>query len=195
MPAWAMVAARTVAAGALVASTACSGDGAATPPSASPAPALSSTAPAPTTPAPTTTPSPGSGKVRIVAVEVAPEDPSPGGQYLLLLNGTAEQLDLQCWTVTATSASRSARVLGGDPIPPGTAVRLFPDGRLFGSVDTIRLADRDGREVDRTPRITDRAGDDQVWFLDRTGSWRFGRGFTIPPQVVDRRLAFGTTAC
>lgn len=135
------------------------------------------------------------GLVRIIAVEVASEDRSPGGQYVLLFNGTSKVVDLACWTVRSESTGISAHVSIGTAIPPGGAARLFPDDRLFGSADTIALSNRDGHQVDRTPRITDRTGDDQVWFRDQTGRWRFGRGLTLPSQMVDGRLAMRSKSC
>ncbi|MFB6722889.1 hypothetical protein ACFCV3_22110 [Kribbella sp. NPDC056345] len=128
-------------------------------------------------------------------MEVASEDRSPGGQYVLLLNGTSQAVDLACWSVRSVSTGISARVSIGAAIPPGGAARLFPDGRLFGSADTVVLSNRDGHEADRTPRVTDRAGDDQLWFRDQTGGWRFGRGLALPSQVVDGRLAMRSTSC
>lgn len=135
------------------------------------------------------------GLVRIIAVEVASEDRSPGGQYVLLFNGTSKAVDLACWTVRSASTGISAHVSIGAAVPPGGAARLFPDGRLFSSADTVLLSTRDGHEVDRTPRITDRTGDDQVWFRDQTGGWRFGRGLALPSQVVDGRLAMQSKSC
>ncbi|MFI5713346.1 hypothetical protein [Kribbella sp. NPDC051620] len=128
-------------------------------------------------------------------MEIASEDRSPGGQYVLLFNGTSKAVDLACWTVRSESTGISAHVSIGTATPPGGSARLFPDHRLFGSADTVALTDRDGHRVDRTPRITDRTGDDQVWFRDQTGGWRFGRGLTLPSQVVDGRLAMQSTSC
>lgn len=133
--------------------------------------------------------------MRIVAVEVAPEDPAPGGQFLLVLNGTGQPVDMTCWAVRSAATGATARVSTPDKVPAAAALRLFPDRGLFGSPDTLRLSDRQGREIDRTPRITDRTGDDQVWFRDRNGGWRFGRQPAVPPQVVDGRLVLKTTAC
>ncbi|WP_132155387.1 lamin tail domain-containing protein [Kribbella antiqua] len=190
-----------LAASALLAVPACSDDGAdrggPTPTPATSAPSLPTASTSTTTPQPSAsqaTPRP-DGLVRIIAVEVASEDRSPGGQYVMLFNGTSEAVDLACWTVRSASTGISARISTDGAIPPGAAARLFPDGRLFGSTDTVKLSDRDAREVDHTPRITDRTGDDQVWFRDQTGGWRFGRGLAIPSQVADGRLALRSTSC
>lgn len=196
MAARGLAAAFLLTAGAMLVLPGCSddaGQGGPTPPpvtSRASLPTTSTTQP----PASQATPRP-DGLVRIIAVEVASEDPSPGGQYVLLFNGTSKAVDLACWTVRSTSTGISARVSIGAAIPPGGAARLFPDDRLFGSADTVELSTRDGQEVDRTPRITDRTGDDQVWFRDQTGGWRFGRGLALPSQVVDGRLVMRSTSC
>ncbi|WP_328993946.1 lamin tail domain-containing protein [Kribbella sp. NBC_01245] len=180
--------------GALLALPGCSDDEGQGGPTPAPVTSPTSLPTANTSPASQATPRP-DGLIRIIAVEVASEDPSPGGQYVLLFNGTSKAVDLACWTVRSASTGSSARVSIAAAIPPGGAARLFPDDRLFGSADTVELSTRDGHQVDRTPRITDRTGDDQVWFRDQTGDWRFGRGLALPSQVVDGRLAMRTESC
>jgi hypothetical protein len=133
--------------------------------------------------------------IYIGAVELAPEDPSPGGQYVLLVNGRDKTVDVACWAVRSTGSSRSARIVSAKPLAPGAGLRLIPDAALFQSSDTLVLLDRQGRVVDRTPRLSDRAGDDQVWFRASGGTWSLGRAFTLPDQVVDGRLLIGPDSC
>lgn len=194
MAAGGFAAAFLLTAGALLVLPGCSDDAGQRGPTPPPVTSRASLPTTSTPPASQATPRP-DGLVRIIAVEVASEDPSPGGQYVLLFNGTSKAVDLACWTVRSASTGISARVSISAAIPPGGAARLFPDDRLFGSADTVELSTRDGQEVDRTPRITDRTGDDQVWFRDQTGGWGFGRGLALPSQVVDGRLAMRSTSC
>ena len=133
--------------------------------------------------------------IYIGAVELSPEDPSPGGQYVLLVNGGDKTADVACWAVRSTGSSRSARIVGDKPLAPGAGLRLVPDTTLFQSTDTLVLLDKQGRVVDRTPQLSDRAGDDQVWFRARSGTWSLGRAFTLPDQVVDGRLLIGPGSC
>jgi hypothetical protein len=128
-------------------------------------------------------------------VELAPEDPSPGGQYVLLVNGSDKTVDVACWAVRSTGSSRSARIVSAKPLVPGVGIRLIPDTALFQSSDTLVLLDRQGRVVDRTPQLSDHAGDDQVWFRASSGTWSLGRAFTLPDQVVDGRLLIGPDSC
>ncbi|WP_446215520.1 lamin tail domain-containing protein [Micromonospora sp. IBHARD004] len=133
--------------------------------------------------------------MRLTAVELLPEDPYPGGQLVVLVNGSGGPVDLTCWTVRSTVTGKSARIMTGHALPPGGYLRLLPESVLFDSADTLSLLDRSGRLVDRTPSLTDRARDDQVWFRQRNGSWTFGRGFRLPDRVDDGRLAVGINTC
>jgi hypothetical protein len=134
--------------------------------------------------------------VHITAVELWPEDPSPGGQYVVLENSTEREVDVGCWVVRSTAKGKSANVVASRPLAARAAIRLFPDRVLFGPADVVLLVDRQGREVDRTPEIVDHAGDDQLWFADRNGgTWRFGRQLRLPSQVADGRLVTESGGC
>ena len=135
-----------------------------------------------------TAPPPKPGSVRITAVELAPEDPHPGGQILLLANDTDRAVDMSCWTVNSASTGKSAWIIVKGPVAPGASLRLVPETALFESVDTLSLLDRQGQVVDRTPKLTDRTRDDQLWFRQSNGTWTFGRGFLLPRQIADARL-------
>jgi hypothetical protein len=133
--------------------------------------------------------------LRLTAVELAPEDPQPGGQLVILVNDTGQSADLACWSVQSAGTGKSARIIMKRPLAPGAFLRLIPEIVLFDSVDTLSLLDRQGRLVDRTPKLTDRLRDDQLWFRQPAGTWAFGRGFHLPNQVDDGRLVAATNTC
>jgi hypothetical protein len=174
------------------------------PPGSTPAPVGSTPAPAqsgtpgstPGTPRPTVSaPAPKAGTVHLVAVELLPEDPYPGGQLVVLVNGGAQPADVTCWTVRSAGTGTAARILTQNAVPAGGSLRLLPESVPFDSVDTLSLLDRRGQLVDRTPELTDRARDDQLWFRQPSGTWTFGRGFRLPEQVADGRLVTGPSTC
>jgi hypothetical protein len=148
-------------------------------------------APAPGTGQPTTVPAvpppPGASAVRLTAVELQPEDPYPGGQLVVLVNDGDRMVDLACWTVRSESTGRTARILTQKPLAPGAHMRLIPESVVFDSVDTLSLLDPRGQLADRTPKLTDRARDDQLWFR-HDSAWTFGKGFRLTGQVFDARL-------
>jgi hypothetical protein len=185
----------------------CSGDDAGAHPSTTPqtsAPVPVTSAPtgpatssrtAPTQPTTVRTTGPSAGSVRLEMVELASEDPSPGGQFVVVRNGTSSPVDLRCWTLRSASTGTNARITEVPELAPGAAARLFADRGVLGNGDTLRLLDRAGREADRTPQLTDRSSDDRLWSRDRTGGWRFGRDPTVPAQIVDGRLVVATGTC
>ena len=121
-------------------------------------------------------------EVVIAAVELQFEDPSPGGQSVWIANrGTAEQ-DISCLAITAASSGRTAVVRSDTHLAPGRALRFATPARMLGSPETITLADRAGQVIDRTPQLTDSAGDDQLWFVLPGAPWRFGR--TRLPEIA-----------
>lgn len=176
--------------------TGCSGpdghDGVPVPTAPRPGP-LTSTAPSPPTTVPATPPAPGA--VYLAAVELAPEDPYPGGQIVLIVNGTGGSVDPRCWTVRSQASGRSARVLVDKPLARGAYLRLLPEVVLFDSEDAVSLLDAGGHVLDRTPVLTDRAGDDRLWSREATGPWAFVRGFHLPDQVADGRLVAAPGPC
>jgi hypothetical protein len=133
--------------------------------------------------------------VYLAAVELAPEDPYPGGQIVLIVNGTGGSVDPRCWTVRSQASGRSARVLVDKPLARGAYLRLLPEVVLFDSEDTVLLLDAGGQVVDRTPVLADRAGDDRLWSREATGTWAFVRGFHLPDQVADGRLVAAPGPC
>ena len=122
---------------------------------------------------------------RLVAVELQPEDPSPGGQFVAIANRTRGTIDLGCWRLHSTTATMTIRA----PLAlrPGKIALLSPDRAWLGRVDRVRLIDARGRQRDATPELADRASDDRIWFREGSAPWRFGRT-SLGRGVVAGRL-------
>lgn len=122
---------------------------------------------------------------RLVAVELQPEDPSPGGQFVAVANTTRARIDIGCWRLRSTSATMTVR----PPLVllPGKVALLSPDRAWLGRVDRVRLLDKRGRQRDATPELADRAADDQIWFRTGAAPWKFGRT-SLGKGVVAGRL-------
>ena len=122
---------------------------------------------------------------RLVAVELQPEDPSPGGQFVAVANTTRATIDIGCWRLRSTTATMTVR----PPLVllPGKIALLSPDRAWLRSADRVRLVDKRGRQRDATPELADRAGDDRIWFRTGAAPWKFGRT-TLGKGVVAGRL-------
>lgn len=153
----------------------------------------STNVPLATGPAPTTTLGPGAtlvvvapaNNVLILAVELLFEDPSPGGQAVWLANRSTADVDVSCWVVSTASGGK-ATVAAGTHIGAERVLRLATPTGMLRASDTVTLIDRTGREVDRTPQLSDTAVDDRFWFRDGD-TWRFGRT-VYSGRVSDGRL-------
>jgi hypothetical protein len=122
---------------------------------------------------------------QLVAVELQPEDPSPGGQFVAVANRTKATVNIGCWRLRSSIATMTVR----PPLVlrPGKIALLSPDHAWLGRVDRVRLVDAKGRLRDATPELADRASDDRIWFREGTGAWRFGRT-SLGRGVVAGRL-------
>lgn len=129
--------------------------------------------------------------VRIDAVELHPEDPMPGGQFVVISNHGRDQVSVDCW-VLSTRSGASARVRADAPIAPGGALRLLAEQSLFDSSDAASILDVSGRVVDGTPDLTDTTGDDQLWYRTASGTWAFGRDYRFSSETRDGRLVTDT---
>lgn len=130
--------------------------------------------------------------VRLRAVELAPEDPMPGGTFALVENRGRHPVGLGCWRIRtnrALLAIRSPAVL-----PAGVALRLFFDRGSVGNPDRIRLISRAGRLIDSTPTLHDTKGDDRL-FARTDDGWALGRA-PFPARIIEGRLARpGSSGC
>ena len=146
------------------------------------APASSS---ADATSSPATTPalaSPGpQSDVLIVLVELAAEDPSPGGTFIVIENRGPTPADVGCWRLSTTTRE-DLRIPAGSTVPAGKSLRLFFERGAVANPDRLELRDDTGQVIDGTPVLDDTAADDQLF--GRVGDgWVLGRPPLTSPLV------------
>lgn len=134
-----------------------------------------------------------SERATLLAVELQPEDPMPGGQFVWVLNPSQEELDLSCWVLRSQKAGASMTIPPGLRLPPGQVARLLPDAAWVGASDRVQLLDPEGQLVDETPELRDDGFDDQFWFRDPGGEWRFGRT-SLPRKPLSGHLSSGSVS-
>ncbi len=115
-------------------------------------------------------------------VELAAEDPSPGGTYIVIENGGATPADIGCWRLSTTTRE-DLRIPAGSTVPAGGGLRLFFERGAVANPDRLELRDTEGRVIDTTPVLNDSAGDDQL-FGRVGGEWVLGRP-PLPRPLVD----------
>jgi hypothetical protein len=131
-----------------------------------------------------TTPAP---KPVISALELAPEDPSPGGQFVWLYNPSAKTINLGCYRLRS---SRGAVVIRPNTlVPPQSTVTFAPPQAWLRANDQVELVNRSGKVVNRTPMLRDDAGDGRFWFKRPAAEWRFGTARTYGEGVVRGKVA------
>jgi hypothetical protein len=132
------------------------------------------------------------GSVRLRAVELAPEDPMPGGTFVLVENRGKGSVGLGCWRIRTNRAVLAIRAPA--VLPAGAALRLFFDRGTVGNPDRIRLISRAGRLIDSTPALHDTKGDDRL-FARTDDGWALGRA-PFPARIIEGRLArLGSSGC
>jgi hypothetical protein len=114
-------------------------------------------------------------RATLAALELEPEDPSPGGQFARVRNLTSRELDLGCWSLGSAATHRRMFVELHLRIPARGLAQLTPTRAWLAPTDRVTLRNRAGRVVERTPRLRDTAVDDRVWFRKPGRRWRFGR--------------------
>ena len=129
----------------------------------------------------------------LLAVELQPEDPMPGGQFVWILNPSTEELDLSCWVLRSEKAGVLMIVKPGLQLPAGGVAHLVPGEAWVAATEQIRLLDPQQRVVDETPELTDDRFDDQFWFRDPGGQWQFGRT-SLPRKPVSGHLSSGAVS-
>lgn len=122
------------------------------------------------------------GEVFIGLVELAAEDPSPGGTYIVIQNEGATPADIGCWRLSTTTRE-DLRIPTGSTVPAGGALRLLFDRGTVANPDRLELRDDTGRVIDATPVLDDNAGDDQL-FSRVGGEWVLGRP-QLPSPLID----------
>ncbi len=136
---------------------------------------------------------PANSHVLLAIVEIAPEDPSPGGQFLVLRNTGRAPVRLSCWSVLGQDPGLRLRV-SDVTLAPGALVRLSSMQTIFRSPEQLVLRDTAHKLIDQSPRLVDNSADDRVW-IHEAGAWRFGRttydGPVSDGQLSDRRDCAG----
>lgn len=122
--------------------------------------------------------------VRLRAVELAAEDPMPGGTFVVIENRGAKRVSVGCWRVRTRRAELAIRPPAA--VPAGGALRLLFDRGEVGNPDRIRLLTAAGRLADATPVLHDTQGDDRLFGRGADG-WTLGRP-TLPARTVDGKL-------
>ena len=123
----------------------------------------------------------------VSALELAPEDPSPGGQFVWLYNPSGVTIDFGCYRLRSTS--RAFVVRPQTRVPAHSTVTFAPPRAWLRSPDQVELLNRAGRVVDRTPRLSDDAHDGQFWLKRPATEWHFGVGRTYGEEVVRGKIA------
>jgi hypothetical protein len=110
---------------------------------------------------------------RIAALELQPEDPSPGGSFVVVTNPGTAAVELGCWRV----ASSTGMLVVAPPLrlAPGATALLSARTSWLRQTDRVRLLDTKLRVRSATPTLSDPAADDRIWFRDADGAWRLGR--------------------
>jgi len=134
----------------------------------------------------------GSGAVvRLRAIELAAEDPMPGGTYVILENRGRSRIGLGCWRIRTGEKTRTIR--SPVVVPAGAGLRLFFDRGDVDNPDRIALLSRTGRVDDATPLLNDTKADDQL-FARVDGRWRLGRA-PLPARLIEGRFVRPGSAC
>ena len=114
--------------------------------------------------------------------ESNPKGNDTGGEWVELLNNTNKEIDLDGYTLIASSdRSKKKMVLSGS-IAPGEFLVLEPtflmvnsSGKLTKNGEGLTLKDPDGSVVDKTPIQKDGSDDGKTWqrTYDGSGEWEF----------------------
>ena len=123
----------------------------------------------------------------VSALELAPEDPSPGGQFVWLYNPSAKTLNLGCYRLR--SNRETVVIKPNTLVPPQSTVTFAPPQAWLRSTDRVELVNRAGKVVSRTPLLHDEAGDGRFWFKRPATEWRFGTARTYGEEVVKGKIA------
>lgn len=127
-------------------------------------------------------------RVRLVAVELGAEDPSPGGTFVILANVGSESAELTCWRVRTSATDPKGLVIASPSrLGAGQALRLTFGRGQINDPDHVALLDKGGAVIDASPTLHDTAADDQL-FARTGGIWRLGRP-NLPQPLIDGRFA------
>ena len=123
----------------------------------------------------------------VSALELAPEDPSPGGQFVWLYNPSAKTINLGCYRLRSNRGTVVIRP--NTLVPPQSTVTFAPPQAWLRSNDRVELVSRVGKVVNRTPLLHDEVGDGRFWFKRPATEWRFGTARAYGEEVVRGKIA------
>jgi len=128
-------------------------------------------------PAPALTPTGQTPRVLpfLIVVELQPESPTPGGQLIWILNPSHDEINLGCWALHSNTTGLTLTIEPDLRVPGGATALVIPRGAWLGVTDQIQLLDISHNVIDQTPDLRDDAFDDQIWFRNSDGEWKFGR--------------------
>ena len=131
------------------------------------------------------------GLVRLHSVELAAEDPTPGGTYVIIENRTRSPVRLGCWRIRTGQGVR--RMRSTTVVPAAAGLRLLFDHGDARNPDRIALINPSGRVVDATPLLNDTKNDDRS-FTRIEGHWTLGRA-PLPSRVVEGKFVQPGSSC
>lgn len=133
--------------------------------------------------------------VKLTAVELAPEDPLPGGQFVRVRNSGEKAAAIGCWRLRSRATGLTLYVEYGARLPAGRVAQLSGARAWLKAADRVTLLDAAGRVVARTPSLSDMAFDDRLWFRTAAGEWRFGRTTSNRKAIAVQLLGARPAAC
>ena len=111
----------------------------------------------------------------LIVVELQPESPSPGGQFIWILNPSSDEINLGCWALHSNTTGLTLTIEPDLRVPAGAAALVISQEPWLGVTDQIQLLDPSRNVIDQTPELRDNAFDDQIWYRSSSGEWKFGR--------------------
>ena len=117
--------------------------------------------------------------------ETNPAGDDKGGEWVELFNNSESTVELDGYTLTASSDWRSKVMPLSGSISPGEFMEIEPDfvmvnssGKYTRSGEALTLKDADGAVVDKTPTVRDNQDDGKTWHREFDGGteWTLSEG-------------------
>lgn len=118
-------------------------------------------------------------------LETNPAGDDKGNEWIELLNNSESTIDLDGYTLTASSDWKTKVMTLSGTIAPGETLDIEPtfvmvnsSGKYTRSGEAVTLKDPDGNIIDKTPTLKDGDNDSKTWHRDFDGSteWVFSEG-------------------
>jgi hypothetical protein len=123
----------------------------------------------------------------VSALELAPEDPSPGGQFVWIYNPSVKTVNLGCYRLRSNRGT--VVIKPSTLVPPQSTATFAPPQAWLRANDQVEVVNRAGKVVSKTPLLRDEAGDGRFWFKRPATEWRFGTARTYGEEVVKGKIA------